>query len=123
MGQSQKIKVSREFFRRVKVRYRTVPASLLRRFTSGKLSPAVIPAEDLKPLYDFALECKACQAKLTAAQSDLTDERTKTAALTHERDDALRLARGGNVWRRIGRVAKWFAIGAAAGAIAAKASH
>jgi hypothetical protein len=91
--------------------------------TDGKLSRAVIPAEDLKPLYDFALECKACQAKLTAAQSDLTDERTKTAALTQERDDALRMARGGNVWRRIGRAAKWFVIGAAAGAIAAKASH
>jgi hypothetical protein len=91
--------------------------------TDGKLSQAVIPTEDLKPLYDFALESKACQAKLTAAQSDLTDERTKTAALMHERDDALRLARGGNVWRRIGRAAKWFAIGAAAGAIAAKASH
>ncbi len=91
--------------------------------TDGKLSRAVIPAEDLKPLYDFALECKACQAKLTAAQSDLADERTKTAALAHERDDALRLARGGNAWRRIGRAAKWFAIGAAAGAIAAKASH
>jgi hypothetical protein len=91
--------------------------------TDGKLSRAVIPAEDLKPLYDFALECKACQARLTAAQSDLTDERTKTAALTHERDDALRMARGGNAWRRIGRAAKWFAIGATAGAIAAKASH
>ncbi len=91
--------------------------------TDGKLSRAVIPAEDLKPLYDFALECKACQAKLTAAQSDLADERTKTAALTHERDDALRLARGGSVWRRLGRAAKWFVIGAAAGAIAAKASH
>jgi hypothetical protein len=91
--------------------------------TDGRLSQAVIPAEDLKPLYDFALECKACQAKLTVAQSDLTDERTKTATLAHERDDALRLARGGNVWRRIGRAAKWLVIGAAAGAIAAKASH
>jgi len=84
---------------------------------------AVIPAQDLKPLYDFALDCKACQAKLAAAQSDLTDERTKTAALTKERDDALKLARGGSTWRRIGRAAKWFIIGAATGAIAAKAAH
>ena len=91
--------------------------------TDGKLSQAVIPAQDLKPLYDFALECKACQAKLTAAQSDLTDERTKTAALAQERDDALRIARGGTIWRRVARAAKWFAIGAAAGAIAAKAAH
>src|SRR5713101_3473089 len=84
---------------------------------------AVIPAEDLKPLYDFTIECKACQSKLATAQSDLTDERTKTSALTRERDDALRIARGGSAWRRIGRVAKWFLIGAAAGAVAAKAAH
>ncbi len=84
---------------------------------------AVIPSEDLKPLYDFTLDCKACQAKLVAAQADLTDERKKTAALTHERDDALRIARGGSAWRRIGRAAKWLLIGAAAGAAAAKAAH
>ncbi len=84
---------------------------------------AVIPAEDLKPLYDFTIDCKACQSKLAAAQGDLNDERKKTAALTHERDDALRIARGGSAWRRIGRAAKWFLIGATAGAAAAKAAH
>ena len=82
---------------------------------------AVIPAEDLKPLYDFSLDCKACQAKLVAAQGDLTDERAKTASLTKERDDALRIAKGGSAWRRIGRAAKWFLIGAAAGAILSRA--
>src|SRR5277367_4632925 len=35
---------------------------------------AVIPTEDLKPLYDFTLDCKACQTKLAAIQGDLTDE-------------------------------------------------
>jgi hypothetical protein len=89
----------------------------------AKLPQALIPAEDLKPLYDFALECKACQARLAAAQGDISDEKTKTAALTRERDDALRIARGGTVWRRIVRAAKWFAIGAAAGAVAAHAAH
>ncbi len=84
---------------------------------------AAIPSEDLKPLYDFTLDCKACQAKLTAVQGDLADERQKTAALTKERDDALRIAKGGSPWRRIARAAKWFAIGAAAGAVAAKAAH
>ena len=84
---------------------------------------AVIPAEDLKPLYDFTIDCKACQSKLTTAQADLTDERQKTVALTRERDDALRIARGGSLLRRITRAAKWFLIGAAAGAVAAKAAH
>ncbi len=84
---------------------------------------AVIPAEDLKPLYDFAIDCKACQAKLSAAQNDLIDERKKTAALAHERDDALRFAKGGSLWRRVGRAAKWFLLGAAAGAVAAEVAH
>jgi len=84
---------------------------------------AVIPAEDLKPLYDFTIDCKACQSKLVAAQGDLLGEQKKTTTLTHERGDALRIARGGSAWRRIGRAAKWFLIGAAAGAIAAKAAH
>lgn len=82
-----------------------------------------IPTDDLKPLYDFALDCKACQAKLAASQADLTGEKAKTAALTRERDDAFRVARGGSVLQRIARAAKWFAIGAAAGAIAAKTAH
>lgn len=82
---------------------------------------AVIPSADLKPLYDFALDCNACQAKLTAAQNDLADEKTKSAALTQQRDAAVRAAKGGSALRRIARAAKWFALGAAAGAIAAKA--
>jgi hypothetical protein len=87
-------------------------------------SPAVvIPPEDLKPLYDFTLDCKACQSKLATTQADLTDEHTKTATLTKERDAALQAAKGGTLLRRIGRAAKWFAIGAAAGALAAKSAH
>ena len=84
---------------------------------------AYIPRADLKPLYDFALDCKACQAKLATTQSDLADERAKTAALTKERDDALKIARGGSASRRLGRAGKWLLVGVAAGAIAAKAAH
>src|SRR5215472_1678231 len=81
---------------------------------------AFIPRSDLKSLYDFTLDCQACQAKLSAAQGDLADERQKTAALTQERDDALRVVKGGSTWQRVGRAAKWFLIGAAAGALLAK---
>jgi type II secretory pathway pseudopilin PulG len=92
--------------------------------TSNSNQPnAIIPAEDLKPLYDFTLDCQACQAKLFAAQGDLADEKSKTSALTKERDQALKIARGGSAWRRLTRAVKWFAIGAAAGAVAAKAAH
>jgi hypothetical protein len=81
---------------------------------------AAIPAEDLQPLYDFTIDCKAYQAKLAAAQGDLTTNARKPP---HSRDDALRIARGSSLWRRIGGAAKWFLIGAAAGAVAAKTAH
>ncbi len=84
---------------------------------------AVIPAEDLKPLYDFTLDCKACQAKLAASQADLTDEKSKTAVLTKERDAAVRTAKGGSVLQRAARAAKWLIIGAALGALASRAAH
>src|SRR5260370_42443286 len=48
--------------------------------TPNSLSPqsnAVIPTEDLKPLYDFTIASKSCQAKLYAPQADLTDEHNK----------------------------------------------
>jgi type II secretory pathway pseudopilin PulG len=84
---------------------------------------AVIPQQDLKPLYDFAVDCDACAARLQASQADLADEQGKTRALTLERDNALRIARGGSVWRRIVRSSKWLLIGAAAGALAARSAH
>ena len=80
-----------------------------------------IPNEDLKPLYDFAVDCKTYQTRLATATADLADEKTKTQALGRERDAALKLARGGSLGQRLGRAAKWFVIGAIAGAIAAKA--
>jgi hypothetical protein len=82
---------------------------------------AILPTPDLKPLYDFTLDCKACQSKLAAAQADLTDERAKAAILARERNEAVRVAKGGSLVQRITRNAKWLAIGAIAGAIAAKA--
>ena len=84
---------------------------------------ALIPSSDLKPLYDFALDCKACQAKLTTAQSDLTDEKSKTATLTSERDAAVRVAKGGSTLQRVARAAKWLLIGAVAGTLAARAAR
>jgi multidrug efflux pump subunit AcrA (membrane-fusion protein) len=79
-----------------------------------------LPAEDLKPLYDYALGCKTCQAQLAATEAELNDEKAKTQTLGRERDDALRVAHGGSVIQRVAHAAKWFVIGAAAGAVAAK---
>lgn len=84
---------------------------------------ASLPVADLKPLYDFVQDCKSCQAERETARRDLTDERAKSAALAHERDAALKLARGGSFWQRTGRAAKWFGLGVLAGAAAAAAHH
>ena len=89
----------------------------------GSAPGVVLPKEDLKPLYDFALDCKACRAELSVAQANLKDEQIKSQTLRKERDDALRVSRGGSLLQRMTRAAKWFVIGAAAGAVAAKAAH
>jgi len=57
----------------------------------------------------------------STSPNKIADERSKTAALTKERDDAIRIAKGGSAWHRITRAAKWFLLGAAAGAIIATA--
>src|SRR5882762_3594011 len=65
---------------------RRSPTTATESNTAGKQSAApdqaILPIEDLKPLYDFAIDCKACQANLTAAQADLIDERAKAALVT-----------------------------------------
>ena len=88
-------------------------------------APAIItvPQTDLVPLFDRLEDCRACQEQLVAAQQDLSDERAKVAALTIERDVAVKAARGGGFWSRLRTGAKWFAIGVAAGALATSAAH
>lgn len=86
--------------------------------------PAVqFPVEDLKPLYDFVQDCRACKAQLDVARADLNDERTKSAALTKERDAALKAAKGSSFWARLGSNVKWLALGTGVGVILARASH
>jgi hypothetical protein len=84
---------------------------------------AQLPTADLKPLYDFVQDCRACQSQLSSAQADLVDERAKSAAIATERDAALRAAKGGNFWTRIKRNAKWFVLGAGFGAAATMATR
>jgi hypothetical protein len=83
---------------------------------------ATIPQSDLKPLFDYVQDCRACQLQLTAAGANLADERTKSEAIARERDAAVKAAKGGSFWSRVKRGAKWFAIGAAVGAVAATAA-
>jgi hypothetical protein len=86
--------------------------------TQAGPAPAIIrvPQTDLKPLYDAVEDCEVCQAKLTAAQGDLSDEKTKFSAATAQRDAAISAARG-TFWTHARSAAKWLIIGAAAGAV------
>jgi hypothetical protein len=79
---------------------------------------AQIPAADLKPLYDYVQDCRACQAELTVAKQNAADDAAKLAALTKERDAAITASKGGTFWRRLRRNALWFAVGAATGSAA-----
>lgn len=88
----------------------------------GKQDIVLTPANQLV-LNDKLVECKECEVERSKLKSDVTDEQAKSAAAEKERDAWMKAAKGGSVLQRIGRAAKWFAIGAAAGAIAAKAVH
>lgn len=81
---------------------------------------AQIPAADLKPLFDYVQNCRACQAELAAAKQNSENDAAKIAALTRERDAAITAAKGGSFLRRLRRNALWFAIGAAGGYVAAR---
>ena len=84
---------------------------------------AQMPVTDLKPLFDFVQDCRACKVQLEAAQAHLADEKAKAAALVKERDAAVKAARGGGFWSRVRHGAKWFLLGVGAGAVAVAASR
>jgi hypothetical protein len=74
---------------------------------------ATVPTSDLKPLYDQIQECRSCQAQLSVIRADLADEHSRAAALTKQRDAAVKSAKGGSLWHRLRQNAKWLAVGAA----------
>jgi hypothetical protein len=84
--------------------------------SSTSSATAEIPAADLKPLYDFVQDCRACQVRLAAAKQDASDNALKITALTRERDAAVTAAKGGSFWLRLRRNSHWLVIGAVASA-------
>jgi hypothetical protein len=82
-----------------------------------------IPQPDLVPLYDDLQDCRATAVQTDALKKDLSDEKTRSASLQHERDAAIAVAHGGTFLVRLKRAAKWFAIGVATGAAVAAVAH
>jgi hypothetical protein len=87
----------------------------------GSGPPIVLPQEDLKPLFDFSAECKACQIVRDAQGREILLLGQEVEALKAERDAAVKASKGGRFWSRLKSNAHWFVIGGAvaAGAICA----
>jgi hypothetical protein len=81
---------------------------------------ARIPAADLKPLYNYIQDCRACQTKLVAANQNAADDAKKIASLTRERNAAITAAKGGSFWHRLRRNVTWLATGAILGYVASR---
>lgn len=82
-----------------------------------------IPKLDVIPLYDALQDCRANSAENDSLQKDLSDEKSRSAALQRERDAAIATAKGGTFMVRLKRATKWFAIGLTVGVVAAAAAH
>jgi hypothetical protein len=79
-----------------------------------------LPSGDLKPLFDYVQNCRACQAEVNTARQDSRDNALKLASVTRERDSALAVAEGGGFLHRIRRDLGWFALGALSGYAASR---
>jgi hypothetical protein len=90
------------------------PGSLQEKPNAPIPQQIVLAPEDVIPLAKYSEDCRECQVKLIGANAD-NEQLKKELGQTQ---DALR---GGTFFQRIKRNAKWLIIGAAAGAIAAKA--
>lgn len=103
----------------------TQGATSMQNSAAANPSPAQlqIPQADLKPLYDAAQDCRACESQVATLNADLSDEKTQLVAVSQQRDAAIKTAKGGTFWTRTRRAAKWFVAGALAGAVAASVAR
>lgn len=79
-----------------------------------------IPAPDIKPLFNYVQDCRACETELKAARENASDDATKLQTLIRERDFALNAAKGGSAWKRFCHNFEWFAGGVLGGLVAAR---
>ena len=73
----------------------------------GKQDLVLTPANQ-NALNDKLVECKVCENEREKLRNDLVDQKTKTAAMTKERDDWRNTAKGGSLGRRIWNRTKAF---------------
>ncbi|MGA9185584.1 MAG: hypothetical protein WBZ32_09835 [Candidatus Acidiferrales bacterium] len=80
---------------------------------------ATIPQQDLAPIKTAVEGCKECALNVASLRQDLAGKQQQLklageelSATERERDAAIAASKGGNVWIRLRRGAKWFAVGA-----------
>jgi hypothetical protein len=86
---------------------------------------AQVPEIDFPQAKAYVTDCEQCKLDRAKLQADAAD-RASQAALAQKQIDSLKqevntwqtAAKGGSKWQRMKRAAKWFAIGAGAGAAA-----
>ncbi len=83
---------------------------------------AQVAVADAPAAKKYLDDCEICRTNLDAtvkqmtfAQQQAELEKKKNESLTVERDAAIKAAKGGSVLQRVGRAAKWLAIGVAIG--------
>jgi hypothetical protein len=81
---------------------------------------AEIPLDQLKTLYNFAQDCRACTLKLEAAETDKRELLIQLAAMEKQKTAAVNAVHGGSFLVRLRRDSK-HALGAGAGAAAGAA--
>jgi len=103
---------------------REVPATLLNGLPNAPASEeVVIPRADFKAIRDAQLSCEEGGAQLVACQATQADAKQQITLTEAQRDEWKTAAKGGSVWHRALGAAKWFALGAASGAVIYAVEH
>lgn len=83
----------------------------------------IIPAADFKSIRDAQVTCEENAAKLATCQTLGGESKQQLQLAEQQRDEWKTTANGGSVWHRALGAAKWFAVGAGAGAGLYAATH
>jgi len=76
----------------------------------------VIPQADFKSIRDAQITCEENTAKLATCQTLGNESKQQLQIVEQQRDEWKNAAKGGSIWHRALGAAKWFAVGAGAGA-------
>lgn len=84
----------------------------------------IIPAADVKPLYDAQVQCKVNAVTLTSCQETVTNQKAVMAVNDTEIKQQQTALKGGTFWHRAATAIKWTGIGIGiGGAVVAVVKH